>query len=85
MVSCECADDESRRRIGQVLRDFALECRTAGQSAWIILSTLRAAEVRDILKPNLATGETALVALLAGHAAWHGFSTADEDWLLAHL
>lgn len=85
LISCHCSGDDRPAAIVKVISGLAHECWSAGDNAWVIQSNAPATTIRDHLKVILLEGETALVALLAGHAAWHGYQEADAEWLLAHL
>lgn len=54
-------------------------------TCWLFLTEMRATHVRDALRSHLQPDDRLLVALIANHAAWHGFEPSAEDWLLANL
>jgi hypothetical protein len=80
-----CGDEDRRSQIDELVSGLSDNCRNVQDNVWIIESDDHATRLRDRIRRHLANGETVIVALLAGHAAWHGFDTDAEDWLLAHL
>ncbi|HEY6814956.1 MAG TPA: hypothetical protein VI168_05405 [Croceibacterium sp.] len=80
-----CGDDHRRRQIGEVVAGLSDNCWNVQDDVWVIESDDHATKLRDHIKRHLITDERVIVALLAGHAAWHGFDPDSEDWLLAHL
>jgi hypothetical protein len=80
-----CNDEERRGVIGEVVAGLADNCWNIRDDVWVIESEDHATKLRDRIKRHMLKDERVIVALLAGHAAWHGFDPDAEDWLLAHL
>lgn len=81
-----CCSDESRRStIGEVVAGLSDNSWNVREDVWVIESDEHATKLRDQIRRHMLENETVIVALLAGHAAWHGFDPEAEDWLLAHL
>ena len=80
-----CGDDDRRGQIGEVVAGLSDNCWNVREDVWVIESDDHATKLRDQIRRHLHKDETVIVALLAGHAAWHGFDPEAEDWLLAHL
>jgi len=80
-----CADEDRRSQIDELVSGLSDNCRNVQDKVWIIESDDHATRLRDRIRRHLVGNETVIVALLAGHAAWHGFDTDSEDWLLANL
>jgi hypothetical protein len=72
-------------RVGAVVRDLSANSWKACDNVWVVESDEPATALRDRIRHELAENEAVIVALLAGHAAWHGFERDSLDWLLAHL
>ena len=85
LVTYQCNDSERRRSLCEVLRGLSDNVWNAFEHVWVIESDEPATALRDRIKKNLAADEAVIVALLAGHAAWHGFERDSLDWLLTHL
>ena len=80
-----CSDEDRHSRIGDVVAGLSDNCWKVRDDVWVIESDEHATKLRDRIKRHMRNDESVIVALLAGHAAWHGFDTDAEDWLLAHL
>jgi len=80
-----CNDDDRRSQIGEVVAGLSDNAWNVQDDVWVIESEDHATKLRDQIKRHLLKDEKVIVALLAGHAAWHGFDPDSEDWLLAHL
>ena len=80
-----CGDDDRRGQIGEVVAGLSDNCWDVREDVWGIESDDHATKLRDQIRRHLLKDERVIVALLAGHAAWHGFDPEAEDWLLAHL
>jgi hypothetical protein len=80
-----CGDDDRRGQIGEVVAGLSDNCWNVREDVWVIESDDHATKLRDQIRRHLLEDERVIVALLAGHAAWHGFDPEAEDWLLAHL
>jgi hypothetical protein len=80
-----CGDDTRRSQIGELVAGLSDNSWNVQDDVWVIESDDHATKLRDQIRRHLLKGETVMVALLAGHAAWHGYDTKSEDWLLAHL
>lgn len=51
-------------------------------STWIVVASMTAAELRDVLKPLLDANDEVLVVDITGDsAAWKGFSEKASKWL----
>ena len=85
LATYRCGDEDRRSRIDELVSGLSDNCRSVQDNVWIIESDDHATRLRDRIRRHLAKDETVIVALLAGHAAWHGFDPDSEDWLLAHL
>ena len=85
LVAYRCADDERRNRLDEVVGRLAHDGWNVQEGVWIIRSNEPAIDLRDRLRQHLDDGEAVIVALLAGHAGWHGFDEQAESWLLANL
>ena len=72
-------------RIGEVLHELSDDSWKACDNVWIVESAHAATALRDRVRREIAEDEAVIVALLAGHAAWHGFDRQSLDWLLANL
>ena len=72
-------------RIGEVVCNLSTNSWKACDNVWVVESGQPATALRDRIRHELAENEAVIVALLAGHAAWHGFERDSLDWLLAHL
>ena len=84
LVAVDCADErlpKLERRLGEL----SSENFTVRDRVWVIEADSAAVELRDSIKPDLKSGESALVALLSGHAAWVGYDHRATDWLLQNL
>ena len=80
-----CNSDDRRSRIGEVVAGLSDNSWNVRDDVWVLESEDHATRLRDRIKRHLREDESVIVALLAGHAAWHGFDPEAEDWLLAHL
>ena len=80
-----CGDDDRRGQIGEVVAGLSDNSWRVRDDVWVIESDDHATKLRDQIRRHLLEDERVIVALLAGHAAWHGFDPEAEDWLLAHL
>ena len=85
LATYRCSSDDRRSRIGEVVAGLSGNCWNVGDGVWVIESEDHATKLRDQIKRHLIKDESVIVALLAGHAAWHGFDADSQDWLLAHL
>jgi hypothetical protein len=85
LATYRCCDDDRRSRIGEVVAGLSENCWKVQDDVWVIETEDHATKLRDQIKRHLRENETVIVALLAGHAAWHGYDAEAEDWLLAHL
>ena len=85
LATYRCGDEDRRSQIDELVSGLSDNCRSVQDNVWIIESVDLATRLRDRIRRHLAKDETVIVALLAGHAAWHGFDTDAEDWFLAHL
>jgi len=54
-------------------------------STWIIKSNMSAAQIRDILKQYIDSGDELLVVRMSGEWASVGFSKEANDWLYSHI
>jgi len=84
LVAYRCEGDQPHP-LEELLPSLSDNCWRAFDNVWVIESDQTAALLRDRIRMHLGEGEAAIVALLAGHAAWHGFEPRSQDWLLAHL
>ena len=80
-----CPSKGADKRLGAVLTSLSANCWNAFDDVWVIESQLPATSLRDQIIQALGHDEPVIVALLAGHAAWHGFDGEAADWLLLHL
>lgn len=80
-----CGDDERRDLLSKVVTGLSDNCWNVQDDVWVIESEDHATKLRDRIKRHMLKDERVIVALLAGHAAWHGYDPDAEDWLLAHL
>jgi hypothetical protein len=86
LVTFGCGDDEERRsQLGEVVRGLSDNHREILKGVWVVESEHPATALRDRIGRHLMEGESVIVLLLAGHAAWRGFDTDAVDWLLKHL
>lgn len=55
-------------------------------STWIVKSTMSAAEICNLLLPDIHDKDKLLVVeLTVGSASWYGFNDAGSKWLIDHL
>ena len=54
-------------------------------SAWIIITTKSAIEIRNHLQQFIDSNDELLVVALTGEAAWIGFDAQCSDWLMSNL
>ncbi len=54
-------------------------------STWLVVSEMKATEIRDALGRHIDSNDELLVAELSGTAAWKGFNQKASDWLKTHL
>jgi hypothetical protein len=80
-----CSSEDRRSRIGDVVASLSDNSWSVRDDVWVLESDDHATKLRDQIKRHLRDDESVIVALLAGHAAWHGYDAESEDWLLAHL
>lgn len=55
------------------------------QSVWIVVSAKTSVQIRDDLKMHIDSNDKLFVALLAGEAAWTGYTTEISDWIQKNL
>ena len=55
------------------------------QSDWIVVTGESAEQIRDRLNRHLDSNDKLFVGLLAGKAAWDGFTQKGDDWLKSVL
>jgi len=85
MVACCCSSNERRNQFDAIVTGLAQHGRRMKEGLWIIEADEPATHLRDHIKSHLEGCDSVIVALLAGHGAWHGFDHNTEDWLLANL
>ena len=84
-IACRCACDERQSRFDEIISGLAEHGWRMQAGVWIIEADEPATQLRDHIRHHLEACEAVIVALLAGHGAWHGFDAEAEDWLLANL
>ena len=85
LATYSCEGDDRRNRVGEVVAGLSSNCWKVRDDVWVLESEDHATTLRDRIRRHLVEDERVIVALLAGHAAWHGYDPDSEDWLLAHL
>ena len=85
LVTYSCTDSERHREVDAFVAGLSDNCWNVWDDVWVVESDEHATKLRDQIRRHMLENETVIVALLAGHAAWHGFDPESEDWLLAHL
>src|SRR6187551_3610579 len=81
LVAIDCGD-ERLPTLERVLDGLTSDIFSVRDRVWVIEAESPAVELRNRIKPNLQNCESALIALLAGHAAWAGYDPEATDWLL---
>ena len=84
LVAIDCGD-ERLPKLERVIDGLSRDNFPLRNRVWVIEAESPAVELRNRIKPNLQNGESALIALLAGHAAWAGYEPEATDWLLNNL
>lgn len=54
-------------------------------STWIVVSTLTAVQIRDLLKALLDSNDKLIVIRVANDGAWHGLTEAEGKWMVNTL
>lgn len=70
--------------INKKLKEYGTHWHIQG-SVWIIVTPENAVQIRDNLNSCLDSNDELFVARLSGEAAWTGYSSAVDDWLLKQL
>ena len=84
LVSIDCTDDRLKK-FETCVTGLSSDIFPVQNGVWVIQADKPAVELRSRIKEHLQKDETALVALLAGHAAWAGFGPQARGWLLKNL
>ena len=85
LVAFKSSNEAARADAASYLESIAESHWTGFDGVWFMKSDKNAVEIRDRLKCLSGPNEGVAVALLAGFAAWHGFDTEAEEWLLKHM
>jgi len=85
LVAFKSINEAARADAASYLESIAESHWTGFDGVWFMKSDKNAVEIRDRLKCLSGPNEGVAVALLAGFAAWHGFDTEAEEWLLKHM
>lgn len=54
-------------------------------STWVVVTQKSAAQVRDVLTPEVDANDKVLVVRSAGEGAWRGFNDKGSQWLKDNL
>jgi hypothetical protein len=85
IVSFEINDVSVRTKFEEKLKSYGVYC-PINEFCWAIVTSKKATEIRDFLKPYLEVTDRIFVVRSGTESAWvNTYGEANNDWLKKHL
>lgn len=85
IVTFDASTPEAVRRITSAIQEYEDNCQLTS-SCWALVTSEKAADVRDTLKKALASGDRLFVLRSGAAGAWtNAISKAHSEWLKENL
>lgn len=85
IVSFEIKDVAIKGTFQEKLKSYGVYC-PINDCCWAIVTSAKATEIRDFLKPFLGLTDRLIVIRSGTEAAWlNTYGSANNDWLKKHL
>lgn len=85
LVAFKSSSEAAKADAAAYLASISESCWHEFDGIWFVKSDKQPVEIRDRLRFLSGPNDGVAVALLAGFAAWHGFDSDVQKWLLQNL